>query len=623
MTVGWRVSFVLLALVAGGTALATPDSGPGFDRVIATLEASADASMLEEVPARLAEARALLPPGDAARALRLEALACVLGRRDDYPAMAAEAEAGLRRAQAAAHPAAQVRFHLCAATAREFTNDDKAAFGHYDAAVDLARDQRLFSLLGLALTKRADLHSYRGDQARALFDLLEARRVYEQAGLKDQADAQLFNIAVPYRRIGAYAQARDYLDRNAERTRRSEDWLWHCRTWLQRGFLENDAADPQAALGAFEQAIASASRIDQAHRTTCGAMARAGLAESLSMLGNQHRALKLLREAQAGLISENDHDIVHVLRGRALARLGKHRDALASFDMAIRVTRDTTERFTATVREPRAATLLALGRSEEALADYLLYLQAQVSIDRTRRGWQESWLRHSFDSERRELEHRRLAAEMAAQEQQLAAAVRARRWQNAALASSALLLLALLALGLRLLRRARRLQVLASTDALTGVANRRSLEQGAAMEIERSQRQGTPLCLLILDIDHFKQVNDTGGHAVGDEVLRCVARAAQSCLRGRDQLGRTGGEEFVALLPGAGVDEAAHVAERLRACIAALDFPDMPSLQVTISLGLAERRPEEPFGTWLARADAALYRAKEAGRNRAVIAPNS
>lgn len=158
------------------------------------------------------------------------------------------------------------------------------------------------------------------------------------------------------------------------------------------------------------------------------------------------------------------------------------------------------------------------------------------------------------------------------------------------------------------------LQRLATTDTLTGVWNRRHFEQIVAAEIQRSGRYGEALSLLLFDIDHFKTINDTHGHLVGDQVLIGLSHRVRDHLRGVDMLARWGGEEFVVMLPHCDGDQAQHLAEKLRALIAADPFPGVG--QVTSSFGVAEFRPPESADAWLIRADDALYQAKAAGRNR-------
>ena len=165
------------------------------------------------------------------------------------------------------------------------------------------------------------------------------------------------------------------------------------------------------------------------------------------------------------------------------------------------------------------------------------------------------------------------------------------------------------------------LQRLATTDTLTGVWNRRHFETVVAAETQRAGRYGEPLSLLLFDIDHFKAINDTHGHLVGDQVLIALSHRVRDQLRGVDMLARWGGEEFVVLLPHCGGEEAQRLAEKLRALIAAEPFPGVG--QVTSSFGVAEFRPPESADAWLNRADDALYQAKAAGRNRVWVASYS
>ena len=168
------------------------------------------------------------------------------------------------------------------------------------------------------------------------------------------------------------------------------------------------------------------------------------------------------------------------------------------------------------------------------------------------------------------------------------------------------------------------LAYLATHDALTGVANRRHFFELAERELNRAQRYGQPVSAIMLDVDHFKKVNDTYGHAIGDQVLRAAAERCSENIRDIDILGRYGGEEFAIVLPATDLTVAQIVAERLRRCIADAPVPtDKGDLTVTISLGVASNAQgqddEEDVAALLNRADAAMYAAKQAGRNRVAV----
>ncbi|MCX6362895.1 MAG: GGDEF domain-containing protein [Actinobacteria bacterium] len=163
-----------------------------------------------------------------------------------------------------------------------------------------------------------------------------------------------------------------------------------------------------------------------------------------------------------------------------------------------------------------------------------------------------------------------------------------------------------------------KLEELATTDTLTGAYNRRKFNDLTLVELERARRYEHPLSLLILDIDHFKHVNDTYGHEAGDEVLVVLAGLMRAGIRATDSLARWGGEEFVVLSPGVTVEGAAELAERLR--VAAGTYEHASSGTVTVSIGVAQYRPGETPDELFARADLALFRAKEGGRDRVELA---
>ena len=165
----------------------------------------------------------------------------------------------------------------------------------------------------------------------------------------------------------------------------------------------------------------------------------------------------------------------------------------------------------------------------------------------------------------------------------------------------------------------------ATIDALTNLNNRRQFEYRLKQEIASAKRQNKPLCAMMIDIDFFKKVNDTYGHASGDAVLRGVASIIKSALRESDIPSRYGGEEFAVLLPFTHIDEAQIVGERLRKAVEDSPIPiniddsDIKSINVTISMGLAEFTAKETGEELFERADKALYNAKESGRNRVCL----
>jgi diguanylate cyclase len=162
---------------------------------------------------------------------------------------------------------------------------------------------------------------------------------------------------------------------------------------------------------------------------------------------------------------------------------------------------------------------------------------------------------------------------------------------------------------------------MAIRDALTGLYNRRHVLELLDHEKNRSLRGGGIFCLAILDIDHFKNVNDTYGHQTGDEVLKAVATTMKTTMRNTEDCARYGGEEFLIVLTQTNINGALIGAERVRTNIEKIPFPDIGSdFKITVSIGLSEYKMRENVDDVIARADEALYRAKKGGRNRVEIA---
>jgi diguanylate cyclase (GGDEF)-like protein/PAS domain S-box-containing protein len=167
----------------------------------------------------------------------------------------------------------------------------------------------------------------------------------------------------------------------------------------------------------------------------------------------------------------------------------------------------------------------------------------------------------------------------------------------------------------------RQLDVLAREDALTGLPNRRSFEEHAREAMARSRRSGKPVCLLFLDIDYFKSINDSLGHAAGDAVLREFGRRLKESVRETDMPARYAGDEFVILLEGVnGLAEAGIVAEKVLAAMRPAFHLSSRTLQATASIGVAIAEEDEDLPSLFMRADAALYAAKKEGKNRFMMA---
>ena len=179
-------------------------------------------------------------------------------------------------------------------------------------------------------------------------------------------------------------------------------------------------------------------------------------------------------------------------------------------------------------------------------------------------------------------------------------------------------------LAQRVARQNRLLEELGRTDGLTGLANRRQCFSAAEAEFARHARLHRPAVLLVLDIDHFKDINDRHGHPVGDDVLCAIAAILNECTRSIDTCGRYGGDEFMIVMPETQLRGAEEASQRIRQRLAAVVFDDARELRCTVSMGAAALGPGvASVDEWITRADAALYRAKAQGRDRFVSAEPS
>ncbi|MDB6164492.1 MAG: diguanylate cyclase [Xanthomonadaceae bacterium] len=619
---------VALALLSGSVFAASPAAVPpaampagqaaAFDALYRRLD-NTEIFTLDpaQVQQRLADLERLLPRNDNARLLHYQSMRCSWGFNDARQQLA-YADDGLRRAQAVADADAQIRFLYCRGAAREQAATSVAALQDYDAAIALARRQENNHLLADGLVARGSVQSLLGEQGHAILDFLAAQGLYEREGLKDDAESNLFNLAVAYRRLGDLDKAMEYLKQSEAFAESINDHYGLSATLMQEAYWYENQGRSTEALDMYQRALAVAQKQPSPDDI---AAAHLGMAFPYIQQRRFARALQMLDRAQAEFKAVGDvsnDDMIDLRRGQALAGLDRQAQALARFNRAeAGIERSGNLRYMAKLYQARAATQQALGHADAAIADLQRYIDTTETIDRTNRSQQAEVLRFQFDSARRDLENRRLLAEKSMQEHQVAALLEARRWQWTALLLGGLLLALLGSLVVRQIARTRRLHILASTDALTGVANRRHVERFGSEAIVRARDTGQPLTVVTFDIDHFKRVNDARGHLAGDQVLARLASACQDALRQFDLLGRLGGEEFMVVLPNTRLEQALPIAERLRMAVSSLNLSDIGGeLAITISVGMAELKPEDAdLKALLHRADRALYRAKAQGRD--------
>lgn len=623
----WKIGWIAL-LAMPGLALAQPNPAPApqssqaatFDAVLQRIVGPASlVATRAAYDADLERLRASLPPGDQAREARFRSVYCGSSTWRDAVQALAYSDAALALARDLRDTASEARALLCRAEYVMLTSGTQRGLPEVDKAVSLLRNGNEPQLLAESLETRGDILSLLGEQAKAMLDFQRARAAYRQAGISGEVESLVLSLAVAYRRMGDVEQAHRYFTQALERMRTRGDWDGVATNLIQLGFLHEEAGSPERALAPFQQAL----DVALAHQLPDTAnSALLGLAEAQIGLGQSETALRTLERARQGFAARQDsssEDSLQLLTGQAMARQGRHADALAHYRQALPlIKRNGNDRYLAQLYKAQATSLEAMGHAAAALSDYKRYAELQLKLQGKMRLEQGRLLEYEYEIRRGEFENQRLRNEAASKQEQVHALERVRQWQWVTIVLGALLLALLTSLAWRHGRTSRRLSRQSLIDPLTGVANRAAIEAEAIRAIERPTRAAGVVSLLMLDLDHFKAINDRHGHAAGDRVLCATTEAWQALLRGRDPLGRIGGEEFVVVCADTTLEQAIVVAERLREATTALRFDDIhPELRVTVSIGVAQsQRSGDTHEGVLARADAALYRAKQRGRDR-------
>lgn len=392
---------------------------------------------------------------------------------------------------------------------------------------------------------------------------------------------------------------------------------------FQRSLIEYEfgtalaARQPEAALLHFRRALALSRELgDQAGV----AAALTSASEALIETGDAAAALMMAREALPLMQKQGNIARVaacHTVLLQALIALkaGNLDDEIIAAKAADDLNLTLNRR--AQLVDAIAQALASQGRHAEAYQELQRAntLRAQ-SLDR-QRDTVMLRLQARYDDARRGAETAELRRRSETAQLALQAREAGQRALWIALCAACLLLIGALVVLAFGARHRRQLSRLAMRDELTGLPNRRAIRAEAQQQIEQALRSQTPCMLALIDLDHFKQINDVHGHATGDAVLKALASASRLALRTQDRLGRLGGEEFLLVLPGCGEEEIPAVFTRLRSAVAAIDIAGLPTDHpVRFCMGAVRVSAGAGLDTLLSQADLALYAAKTAGRDQ-------
>lgn len=558
----------------------------------------------------------------AALQARAQALPC----KADHPADAYRAiAAALPMAERANDTALRAKLIRCRGNAREFDGRVPEAEADYLYAAALAAQAKDPVVESDARSNAAFVQYSRGAMADALANAQISYRLSAGAKYDNGRREALSLMANVYadRSVAQYDRAIEYYrqlaaeyEKNQQRSEVGDTLFNIGSTYEQQGTFAAAESNYRRALAVFEQ-------LQQPKDV---AYTKRALGSMLTKEGRAKESIHYFDEALAVYEQTKDRgNAAHVRQSRGIAyhKLGRADEALrdlAAAEAYFEMQKNT--RFLEKNIDEMASVYEQVGDWRSAYLFRTRHAALQQELATARRDEMSSRLRIEFDAAKKEQENRALARENSLRVTALQEAERSQKLQFAVMTLTALLAVALGLLFWRQVVNTRRMRAMAMTDELTRLPNRRHILAALDIAFAEAKRRGEPVTLIVLDIDRFKRINDTFGHAAGDEILRMVARTCRLALRPSDQIGRIGGEEFLIVLQApASAQQASEVAERIRAAVERLDVSGVADglPQVTISLGVFVTTSYDAKNA-IAAADALLYRAKESGRNRVEIA---
>jgi diguanylate cyclase (GGDEF)-like protein len=487
--------------------------------------------------------------------------------------------------------------------------------------VDAVRDRPL--ALGCVLRDRGWLNFRDGNPDQALDDLLRAYALLRRHASREEAMVAAGRLSMAQFSVRDYPQALALVDETIAFFREQNAQI-RLATALDR------RAKILKAAGRLDEAMMAADEALKIHQTI-GDRVGTGLSQmTLCSVLIERNSLKQAGEwcdraevtlSQTSGMDDNDYRTLAALRGRLYLALGRSKEAVASFDRAIAPGGAQPADDIAELYELRSRAHAAVGNYPAAFNDqgeYLRRMREQGTLDRIR---EVAQLRVQFENDQEKQKIALLEKDKKIAEERLNA--QTRTTQLVAIAGLTGLVTAFF-LGYALLSNRRHraeLIRLAERDELTGLLNRRAVVRKAVEFLSRAREAKGSLVIGLIDLDHFKSINDRFGHAVGDQLLQRLAASLRSALHTREVFGRYGGEEFLVLFPDTSMDQARQSAERLRNSLREQRLRvDEQDVTVTLSMGLASYESGDVLFDQIARrADIALYVAKTQGRDRVEI----
>lgn len=517
-----------------------------------------------------------------------------------------------------------IRLSLCRSAAHQRLGEVRQALLLIDQAIKFANTNDNQPWIAKSLMAKGEHYSLQGEQDEAFKQFSQAYQIASSLNNNKVKHDVLNSLATVYYNTGRLALAEQYYEELvgvAETTENLSDLS------VALFNLAHAYASQQKFVLADESFARSLQLSDELNDALGSAYTLKSWAESAQAQGDSSAAKKRLSEALSIFqLADDQKQLASVQRhlGDIALSEGEYQQALTYYRSALPV----LERYNFQTAMTR--TYRGMSEAYAALGDYnkayiihqaytLLLKESleQQNVEATKRFQAQFETQKISDTNKRlNLKNERQQIELEYSENRLMAL--------SLFAVLALIIIALIVVFWRKTRHfALEMQKLATVDELTQLPNRRAILEFGESEWHRAERFERPFSCMIFDIDHFKSVNDTYGHAIGDEVLKGVAMDVQSELRKTDSMGRFGGEEFLVIAGESDLAQAKVLAERIREAVASTDYASMPGRQITVSIGVVMIGDEKDLHDLIQHADEALYYAKEHGRNRVVSYPLS
>lgn len=562
---------------------------------------------------------------DADLEIRARLILCDYQAERDTQAAEQQIEAGTALLQKAHQVGLRAGLLDCRGQMYETAGNNARARALYEQAVTVAAQTHDEEMLAQSLFSRGYLLGLQGEYASGLSDLKRAQALYDKLNKPQHSLTTLNSIAILYNRMGDYAQARYIYSRALKAQRKAGMQREEAVTLHNLGRAYENLHEWEKAQQSFAESLALSRQLNYPRGE---AYALRGLAAVSNGLGDPKGALDTLARAESLQRQTPDARLraqIQLARGVAFHKLDRLPDSITALEDALQVFRQADAMGELNTTYSELAEVYA--QSGNWRAAYDRRTQAKETSDRLLNNQLDqrfATLKVEFDSAAKDKENAFLLEENQISQRALAQGLSVRHLQAAVIVLSATLVLVLATLAVHQRRSALRMKYLALTDELTGVPNRRSVL--SRLEPLLRDPQGASSAILIVDIDHFKRINDQYGHPTGDEVLKVVANTVRSGVAEPGFFGRLGGEEFLIVLPRLDLAGTRAEAERFREAIMSIDtsrwFTDRR--RITASIGCAVSMPgADTPSTMLKRADFALYAAKRNGRNCVETEPAS